>query len=85
MCQTYTIDGPIYLISDEPIDSAPTRILERGRLQPYNTKVLTYSASDLAHIPDASLELITLFIGLHHSPKDQLGDFLQTLISKLKT
>ncbi|MBX9809219.1 class I SAM-dependent methyltransferase, partial [Candidatus Gracilibacteria bacterium] len=79
------IKGPVYLISDEPIDGSPVRILERGQIAKYNTKKLTYLPSDFDHIPDNSLELVTIFIGLHHCPVNQLDEFMETLTKKLKS
>lgn len=76
--------GWVYLISDEPIDYAPTRILERGRLWKYNTSPLTYSPNDLEHIPDNSLSLVSIFIGLHHCPEEGLDAFFSAIIKKLK-
>lgn len=56
------IQGEIYLISDEPIDSSPVRIVERGQFGKYNTKKLTYSPADFDHIPDGSIGLVSIFI-----------------------
>ncbi len=78
------ITWPVYLISDEPIDNSPVRVLERGQIKKYNTKKLTYFPDDFDHIPDNSIELVTIFIGLHHCPLDQLDEFIAALTKKIK-
>lgn len=79
------IKWSIYLVSDEPIDNSPVRILERGQITKYNTKKLTYSPCDFDHIPDNSIELVTIFIGLHHCPIVQLDEFIGTITKKIKS
>ncbi len=78
------MNGPLYLISDEPIDYAPVRILERGKLPQYNTRKLTYTSDDFSQIPDDSIECVTIFIGLHHCPLDKLEDFISTFVKKMR-
>ncbi|GAB0174961.1 MAG: hypothetical protein HHAS10_08400 [Candidatus Altimarinota bacterium] len=84
MKKTYRIHGPVYLVSDEPIDYSPVRVLERGKISKYNTKRLTYSSEDLEHIPTNSLDLVSIFIGLHHAPVGLLDSFVSALSSKLR-
>lgn len=63
---------------------SPVRILERGQIAKYNTTKLTYKAENLAHIPEASIDLITIFIGLHHAPKEDLDTFFSSCVGKLR-
>lgn len=84
MKRCISITWSVYLISDEPIDHSPVRILERGQIGQYNAKGLTYTPADFIHIPDASLELITIFIGLHHCPLEQLDEYIKNIARKLK-
>ena len=75
------IEGPVYLTYYEAPTYNPQDIVERGQL----TKIGTFF--DLDHynpipyekIPDASLDLITIYIGLHHSPSDKLDGFVKSL------
>jgi Methyltransferase domain len=78
------IQGEIYLISDEPIDSSPVRIIERGQLGKYNTKKLTYTPEDFDHIPDGSIGLVSIFIWLHHCPLENLDIYIASFIKKLQ-
>lgn len=78
------IEWEIYLISDEPVDYSPVRILERWQISQYNTKKLTYNITDLDDIPNESVGLITIFIGLHHAPLEKFDPFIQTLVLKMK-
>lgn len=43
-----------------------------------------YSSGDFDHIPDNSIELVTIFIGLHHCPLSQLDDFIAAITKKIK-
>jgi FAD/FMN-containing dehydrogenase len=78
------ISWPVYLLSDEPIDFSPVRIIERGKLAKYDTKSLTYTPQDFSHIPDNSLDCITIFIGLHHCQKVILEDYIQAFVNRLR-
>lgn len=83
--QSLHFSGNIYLLSDEPIDHNPVRILERGKYALYDTKLLTYNASDFSHIPSASVDIITIYIWLHHIPPSGLMDFLWELSRVLRS
>jgi FAD/FMN-containing dehydrogenase len=84
MRSIFDINSPIYLISDEPIDTSLVRILERGQIAHYNTKKLTYTDEDFSDISDESIECVTIFIGLHHCPIEFLDRYIDTLSRKMK-
>jgi FAD/FMN-containing dehydrogenase len=84
MQEVCDISWPLYLVSDEPIDNSPVRILEREKFTQYNTQKLTYSKEDFSHIADASIDCVTIFIGLHHCPWELLDPFIETIVRKLR-
>jgi FAD/FMN-containing dehydrogenase len=84
LCESCDISWPIYLISDEPIDFSPVRILERGKFAKFDTKKLSYTPDDFSHIPDNSIDAISIFIGLHHCPKEILDEYIRSFVRKLR-
>jgi predicted methyltransferase len=79
------LSGEIYLLSDDPVTNSPVHLAERGQLKKIqNSRVLTYDTTDFDNIPDGSLSLITIYIGIHHCPPEKMDDFMSTLYSKLR-
>ncbi len=75
------IKKPIYLINDVAPGYSPVDIMERGSLFkigkyiPFND----YDVISQQSIPDASVDLVTCYIGLHHCPLDRLEKFVQSI------
>jgi SAM-dependent methyltransferase len=71
--------GPIYLINDLAPTNSPGDIMERGQLGMLGTfvDINGYDPIDSSVIPDASLDVVTCNIGLHHCPVDQLDGFVK--------
>lgn len=75
------ISGPLILMNDIPPSNSPGDIFERGQLSKIGDYVPlnNYSTISEADIPAESLDLVTCYIGLHHSPEERLGDFIKSI------
>ena len=78
--------GDIVTIHDAPPTFSPVDIVERGGLRKLGRFVANDNYAPIAResIADASIELATVFIGLHHVPLDQLQAYLQSLARIVK-
>ncbi len=75
------LQAPVFLLHEREPSYGPVDILERGSLWKVGDYLPlgTYEPVSSAEVPDASLDLITNFIGFHHCPPDQLGGFVDSL------
>ncbi|MDB5127781.1 methyltransferase domain-containing protein [Mucilaginibacter sp.] len=75
------IKGPIYLINDLAPTNSPGDIMERGQLSKLGTYVDIngYESISSSVIPDASLDVVTCYIGLHHCPVAKLDGFVKSI------
>jgi SAM-dependent methyltransferase len=75
------VEGPIYLINDTAPDNSPGEIFERGQLSKIGQfyDLNDYQPITPAQIPDASVDLVTLYIGFHHCPKELFPGFLASI------
>ncbi len=74
----------IYLISDKlPTNSLPD-IFERGGIKKIGTSIELNNYAPITKIPESSLELVTCYIGLHHSPLENLQKFIESIYKILK-
>jgi len=75
------LGGPVYLTNDVLPDNSPPEIMERGGIQEVgNFFVLNdYDPIPASMIADASLDLVTCYIGLHHCPREKLADYIQSI------
>lgn len=75
------VAGPIYLINDLAPTNSPGDIMERGQLGKLGTFVGIngYNPISSSVIPDASLDVVTCNIGLHHSPVAKLDGFVKSI------
>jgi len=64
------IEGPIYTSSPKPPGYGPDEIIDRGRLTPVGTHLAMngYAPFSTQELPSKSLQLVTIFVGLHHVP-----------------
>jgi SAM-dependent methyltransferase len=75
-----TVTGPIYLTNDIAPSNSPGDMMERGQLGKLGTFFpLDYSPLDSKGIPQASVDLVTCYIGLHHCPPQQLDAFVRSI------
>jgi len=78
--QHVEIVEPVYLVNDVAPSNSPVDIAERGGLAKIGTFIPLGNYDPLpASIPDASIDIVTCFIGLHHSPKDALDPFVNSI------
>ncbi len=79
-------EGPIYLINDVAPTNSPGDILERGQLTKLGRflPLDNYQPIAATDIPDASLDLATIYIGFHHCPLPQLPGFLASIHRTLR-
>jgi SAM-dependent methyltransferase len=77
----YQINAPIYLLNDKAPSNSPVDILERGGLKKTGTFINLddYNSISPSQVKDASLDLVTCYVGLHHVPLDKLDNFIDSL------
>jgi SAM-dependent methyltransferase len=75
------VTGTIYLINDLAPTNSPGDIMERGQLSKLGTfvDIKNYEPISSAVIPDASLDVVTCYIGLHHCPEAKLDGFIRSI------
>jgi hypothetical protein len=74
------LTGPLILVNDIAPSNSPADIFERGRLRKLGRYVPLDDYAPLADsIPDASVDLVSCYIGLHHIPPGKLGPFMQSI------
>ncbi|MEM8769639.1 MAG: FAD-binding oxidoreductase, partial [Pseudomonadota bacterium] len=78
--------GPLYMMNDIAPTSSPVDMIDRGQIGEVG-KFLplgNYETLGSHGIDDASLELITCYIGLHHCPLEGLDNFVRSIVNALK-
>jgi len=79
------VGGPITLVNDLAPTNSPVDIAERGGLRKIGGFVPMGDYDPLpASMPDASVDLVTCYIGLHHCPLDKLDSFVTSIVRVLK-
>ena len=75
------VTGPIYLINDLAPTNSPGDIMERGQLGKLGTfvDINGYGPISSSITPDASLDVVTCYIGLHHCPVSKLDGFVKSI------
>ena len=75
-----------YLINDIAPSNSPGDILERGQLSKLGRfmPLNNYQPISAADIPDASLDMATIYIGFHHCPLPQLPAFIDSIHRTLR-
>lgn len=72
--------GPRYFIDEQPQTFSPVDIMERGQVGRLGVHVPLSDYAPLGPgIADASLDLVTCYVGLHHMTAERLGYFLQSV------
>jgi FAD/FMN-containing dehydrogenase len=79
------LSGPRWFIDDKPPTHSPVDLMERGQLRHPGTHV---SLGDYTPLPaamaDASLDLVTCYVGLHHMTEAKLTPFLASVARVLR-
>ena len=77
------MQGPFYVINDK---EQIADYLESGFPRPYQSflPLNEYDPINPEAIPDASVDLVCLYIGLHHIPKEKLQPFLASIARILR-
>ncbi|WP_431199332.1 class I SAM-dependent methyltransferase [Mucilaginibacter sp. P25] len=80
------VTGPIYLINDLAPTNSPGDIMERGQLGKEGNfvDINGYNPISSLTIPDASLDVVTCYIGLHHCPVAKLDGFVESIYRILR-
>jgi FAD/FMN-containing dehydrogenase/SAM-dependent methyltransferase len=75
------LGGPLVLVNDIAPSNSPADIFERGRLRKLGRFVPLndYAPLPADAIPDASVDLVSCYIGLHHIPPEKLGAFMRSI------
>ena len=72
-----SIEGPIWIVNDAAPGYGPVDVLERGGFLPLG-EFLPLAYGPLV-VPEASVDLVTNFIGFHHCPDSRLDMFVSTI------
>ena len=90
--------GPVYVVDDDKPGFNPSDVLERtggyGALDPRSylpafrrAKYVPLSDYDMitqADVPNESVDLVSMFIGLHHAPPEKLRPFVASIFRMLR-
>lgn len=73
--------GDLVLLHTDEASYSPADLAERGGLRKLGRFVPmnNYASLSGASVPDASLDLVSNFIGFHHSPAERLDGFVRSL------
>lgn len=79
------VDGPITLVNETAPGNSPVDMAERGGLRKIGQYVPLNNYEPLpASIADASVDVVTCYIGLHHCPLDRLDVFVRSIVRVLR-
>jgi FAD/FMN-containing dehydrogenase/SAM-dependent methyltransferase len=77
------LEGEVVLVNDVAPGFGPVDLVERGQLGRVGRFVPLDDYTPLA-LPDASADLVTCYIGLHHAPPDRLAAFVGSIARVLR-
>jgi SAM-dependent methyltransferase len=80
------VRGPVYLVNGVAPSNSPVDILERGGLRKIGRFIANtdYRAITPEEVPDASIEVATCYVGLHHASPAAVGAFVSSLYRCLR-
>lgn len=80
------MEGPLYIVNDIEPGYSPNDLVERGHLTKLGQFVPMgdYEPFDGHLIATESVDLVTVFIGMHHAPADKRTRFVQAIWQVLK-
>lgn len=75
------IEAPLFVVNDVAPGMSPVDVAERGQIRRLGTFVPLddYAPLPVGMIADASLDLVTCYIGLHHAPREKLDPFVRSI------
>jgi len=75
------INEPVTLVNEVPPTNSPADIVERGQLGKLGKyfSLNDYQPLRAVDMPDASVDFVSCYIGLHHSPLDLLDGFVRSI------
>jgi FAD/FMN-containing dehydrogenase/SAM-dependent methyltransferase len=78
--------GPLVMVNDVPPGNSPSDILDRGGLRKRGRYVplADYAPLPADVLPDASVDLVSCYVGLHHIAPDRLGPFVRSIARVLR-
>ena len=78
--------GPLVLVNDVAPSNSPVDIVERGQLGKLGSFVPLndYAPIPPASVPDASVDLVSCYIGLHHIDPPRLDGFIASIARVLR-
>jgi FAD/FMN-containing dehydrogenase/SAM-dependent methyltransferase len=79
-------DGSIILVNDLPPGNSPSEFLERGGLRKIGSflPLRNYAPLPPDRIPDASVDLVSCYVGLHHMTPQTLDPFIVSIARVLR-
>jgi SAM-dependent methyltransferase len=79
-------DGPIILVNDFPPGNSPPEFLERGGIRKIGSylPLQGYAPLPSERIPDASIDFVSCYVGLHHMTPECLEPFLRSIARVLR-
>jgi len=82
----FTIEGAVFVANDAAPGLSLEDVIERGQVGRAGQYVPlgNYDGLDGGRIPDASVELVTNYIGFHHAPAERLEPFVLSIRRILK-
>lgn len=78
------INEPIYLINDVEPTYAPPDLAERGQIAKIGTFVELAEYAPISAIGEASVDMVTCYIGLHHCKTEKLDAFMDSIARILR-
>lgn len=81
LCKQVRLSGSLVLVNDLAPTNSPVDIFERGQFGKLGTFVPLddYAPIPPSAVPDASVDLVSCFIGLHHIAPTKLDAFMQSI------
>lgn len=84
--KSLSFSGPIFLINDVEPTYSPPDLAERGQIPKIGEflDISDYAPIPSDKIPDASIDMVTCYIGLHHCKSDKLEAFVRSIARILR-
>jgi len=80
------LTGPLVLVNDLPPTNSPADILDRGGLRPLGQylPLADYAPLQASVLGEASVDLVSCYVGLHHIAPDRLRPFMESIARVLR-
>jgi FAD/FMN-containing dehydrogenase len=80
------LTGPLVMINDLPPTNSPVDIMDRGQLRKLGryAPLADYAPLPTDVLPDASVDLVSCYIGLHHIAPQSLSAFMASIARVLR-